>query len=132
MNGDGDDLTRTQRRAQGARVVREMFGDEFLYRTMGGLAQGEGAFADMARLALEQCYGDVWTRPELSLRERSLLTLGILIGAGHQDELANHVLGAHGNGLTKDELAEVALHAIPYVGMPAAGQAMAVVHRTLP
>lgn len=132
MDEDGADLTRTQRREQGAQIARGMFGDEFLDRTMGGLAQGDGAFAEMARLALEQCYGDVWTRPELSLRERSLLTLGILIGSGHHDELGNHVLGAHGNGLTKDELTEVALHAIPYVGMPAAGQAMAVVHKTCP
>lgn len=132
MNGDDADLTRAQRREQGAQVVREMFGNEFLDRTMGGLAQGDGAFAEMARLALEQCYGDVWSRSELSPRERSLVTLGILIGSGHRDELANHVLGAHGNGLTADELAEVALHAIPYVGMPAAGQAMTVVHKNVP
>lgn len=132
MSEDGVDQTRAQRRERGAQVVRDMFGQEFLDRTMSGLAEGEDAFAEMARFALEQCYGDVWTRPGLSPRERSLVTLGILIGAGHHAELGNHVLGAHGNGLTKDEVAEAALHATPYVGMPAAGQAMAVVHRSWP
>lgn len=85
----------------------------------------------MARLALEQCYGDVWTRPTLSRRDRSLLTLGMLLALRQPDEFANHVLGALGNGITEEELREVALHAMPYVGFPAAGQAMSVIERTL-
>lgn len=132
MCEDEADRTRVHRREQGAQLVRGMFGQDFLDRTMGGIAQGEDALAEMARLALEQCYGDVWTRPGLSLRERSLVTLGLLIGTGHHGELRNHVLGASGNGLTRAELAEVALHAIPYVGMPAAGQAMMVVQDSCP
>ncbi len=85
----------------------------------------------MARLALEQCYGDIWTREGLGLRERSLVTLGILIAGGHPDELRNHVLGALGNGLQPDELVEVAIHAVPYVGFPAAGKALRVIGETL-
>lgn len=127
MTHDRSGGTSAARRADGADVVRRMFGQAFLDRTMGGPAQGDGAPAALAGLALEQCYGDVWTRPGLSPRERSLITLGILVGAGHPDELANHVLGARGNGLTRDELAELALHAVPYVGFPAAGQAMGTI-----
>jgi 4-carboxymuconolactone decarboxylase len=127
MINDSPGCTAAARREDGAQIVRQMFGQAFLDRTMGGPSQGEGAPAAMAGFALEQCYGDVWTRPGLSPRERSLITLGILIAAGHPDELANHVLGARGNGLTRDELAELALHSVPYVGFPAAGQAMATI-----
>jgi 4-carboxymuconolactone decarboxylase len=127
MTDDSLGRTAAARREDGAQIVRQMFGQAFLDRTMGGPSQGEGAPAAMAGFALEQCYGDVWTRPGLSLRERSLVTLGILVGAGHPDELANHVLGAQGNGLTREELAELALHSVPYVGFPAAGQAMGVI-----
>jgi len=130
MTEDNPGRTTAVRREDGAQVVRRMFGQEFLDRTMGGLSRGEGAPAAMAGLALEQCYGDVWTRPGLSLRERSLITLGILVGAGHPGELANHVLGARGNGLTREELTELALHSVPYVGFPAAGQAMGVILKT--
>ena len=126
-----DTPTTAARRAEGAEIVRRMFGDEFLERTMGGLSRGDGATAAMAGFALEQCYGDVWSRTELSPRDRSLLTLGILVALGHPGELANHVRGGVGNGLTAEELAEVAVHAVPYVGFPAAGQAMQVIQETL-
>ena len=119
------------RRQAGAQVVQEIFGQKFFDRTMGELAEGDGTLADMARLALEQCYGDVWTRPGLSRRDRSLVTLGMLLALRQPDELANHVLGAVGNGVTENELLEVALHAMPYVGFPAAGQAMSVIRQTL-
>jgi 4-carboxymuconolactone decarboxylase len=127
MTNDSLGRTTRARREDGAQIVRRMFGQAFLDRTMGGGSQGEGAPAAMAGFALEHCYGDVWTRPGLSLRERSLVTLGILVAAGHPDELANHVLGARGNGLTREELAELALHSAPYVGFPAAGQAMGAI-----
>ena len=122
-----EEQTTEERREAGARYVRAMFGEDFLKRNLAGPARGEGPVADMSRLALEQCYGDIWTRPGLSPRDRSLLTLGILIGAGHPEEMANHVLGALGNGVTEQELAEAAVHAVPYVGFPAAGQAIKVI-----
>lgn len=125
MQRDGD--ASGSRRDRGAQVVREVFGEQFLERTMGAVGPDDGsAPAAMARLALEQCYGDIWSRPGLGRRERSLVTLGILIAEGHLGELANHVSGARGNGITREELTEVALHAVPYVGFPAAGQAMQV------
>lgn len=73
----------------------------------------------------------MWSRPELNPRDRSLVTLGLLIGLGHGDELANHVQGGLGNGLSPVELAEVAVQAAPYTGLPAAGQALRVIQTTL-
>lgn len=119
------------RRAAGEQVVREMFGEEFLEQNMAGLANGHGPLADTARFALEQCYGDVWTRPGLDRRSRSLVTLGVLMAQGHQAEVHNHVLGALGNGLTPDEVLETVIQTIPYVGLPAAGQAMSTALRAV-
>lgn len=120
--------TTTERRAAGERVVREMFGEAFLHEKLSGPADSG---IDLARLALEQCYGDIWTRPGLDRRGRSLVTLGILIAQGHPDELRNHVLGALGNGLTPEEILETTVQAVPYLGLPAAGQALSVVAETL-
>ncbi|MFE9708307.1 carboxymuconolactone decarboxylase family protein [Streptomyces sp. NPDC005930] len=121
----------SDRRAVGEQVVREMFGEEFLQKNLAAAADGDGPGADMARLALEQCFGETWARPGLDRRSRSLVTLGVLMAQGHQWEIRNHVLGGLGNGLTAQELLEAVVQTIPYVGLPAAGQAMGTVARAL-
>lgn len=121
----------TDSRTAGEQVVRDMLGDEFLQRNMLAAADGDGAPAAAARLALEYCFGEIWSRPGLDRRSRSLVTLGILMAQGHPWEIRNHVLAGLANGLTRDELLEAALHASPYVGLPAGGQALAAVARAL-
>ena len=125
---DPDDGTR---RAAGEQVVRDMLGEEFLHRHLVAAADGEGLHADAARYALEACFGDIWARPGLDRRSRSLITLGVLMAQGHQWEIHNHVLAGLANGLTEEELLEAAFHTSPYIGLPAAGQAMATVTKTL-
>jgi 4-carboxymuconolactone decarboxylase len=117
------------RKAAGEQVVREMFGDVFLEENIAAAAGGEGPQADMARLALEQCFGEIWARPGLDRRSRSLVTLGVLMAQGHQWEVRNHVLGGLANGLTPQEILEAVIQTIPYIGFPAAGQAMACATR---
>lgn len=112
------------RRAVGEQVVREMFGEDFLERNMTSLADGDGPLADTARLVLEQCFGDIWARPGLDRRSRSLVTLGVLMAQGHQWEIRNHVAGGLANGLAPEEMTEAVIQTIPYIGLPAAGQAM--------
>jgi 4-carboxymuconolactone decarboxylase len=65
------------------------------------------------------CFGDVWTRPQLSLKLRSMLTIAILAGQSRPDQLKNHVKGAIANGVSKEEIREILLHATLYVGLPA-------------
>jgi 4-carboxymuconolactone decarboxylase len=125
------DREAVSRRAAGEQVVRDMFGERFLQENMASIADGDGPMADAARFALEQCYGDVWARPGLDRRSRSLVTLGILMAQGHQWEIRNHVLGALANGIAPQEILEAALHTAPYIGLPAAGQALATVSRAL-
>ena len=66
------------------------------------------------------CFGEVWSRPGLSPKVRSMLTIAILAGQSRPDQLQNHVKGAIGNGVSKEEIREILLHAMLYVGLPAA------------
>jgi len=119
------------RRAAGEQVVRDMFGEEFLRDVIAARAGAEGPTAALTRFTLEHVFGDVWSRPGLDRRSRSLVTLGILMAQGHQWELENHITGGLANGLTPEEILEAVLHAVPYVGYPTGGQAMATATRAL-
>ncbi|WP_246106607.1 carboxymuconolactone decarboxylase family protein [Pseudonocardia kunmingensis] len=92
----------------------------------------EGQFAgEIGEFALTHAFGGLWTRPGLDHRARSLVTLGILIALGAEEELAIHLDAARRNGLTVGELEEVVYHATGYVGFPMAGRARAVGRRVL-
>lgn len=64
------------------------------------------------------CFGETWTREALSRRDRSLVTLGILVAQARPNELKVHVRGALANGVTKEEIGEVLRHAMVYCGIP--------------
>ena len=68
-------------------------------------------------------WGDVWQRPGLDLKSRSLITVAMLTALGKQNELKGHVRGALNNGATVEEIQEVLLHATIYCGVPAAVEA---------
>ena len=68
-------------------------------------------------------WGDVWQRPGLDLKTRSLVTVAMLTALGKQNELKGHVRGALNNGATVQEIQEVLLHATIYCGVPAAVEA---------
>ncbi len=65
------------------------------------------------------CFGDMWQREGLTLRERSLVTVAMLIALNRPHELRIHMEGALANGASEVELREVALHAVLYAGIPA-------------
>jgi 4-carboxymuconolactone decarboxylase len=66
------------------------------------------------------CFGDIWQRAGLTLRERSMITLAMLVALGRSHEVAIHLRGGVANGLTDEEIREVMLHASLYCGIPAA------------
>ena len=68
-------------------------------------------------------WGDVWQRPGLDRKTRSLITVSMLIALGKQHELKGHVRGALNNGATAEEIQEVLLHASVYCGLPTAVEA---------
>ncbi|MFG1923312.1 carboxymuconolactone decarboxylase family protein [Cryptosporangium sp. NPDC048952] len=81
----------------------------------------DGQFGeDLVEIGLVNVWAQLWAREGLERRDRSLVTLGILIALGLDDELKNHVRIARTNGLTEDEIAEVIYHAAGYAGFPRA------------
>jgi 4-carboxymuconolactone decarboxylase len=76
-------------------------------------------------------FGDVWERPELSKRDRSLITVAALIAGGHTEQLPAHLKRAKDNGLTETELKEVITHLAFYAGWPRAMSAITVAKRVL-
>ncbi len=71
-------------------------------------------------------YGDVWERPELSKRDRSLVTVAALIAMNRPDQLRSHLARARENGVTEQELVEVITHLAFYAGWPSAVTAVGV------
>lgn len=83
-------------------------------------------------VATEFAWGSVWTRPGLSLRDRSLATLSMCIALNRPAELRIHLRGAIRNGITRTELRELLLHSFLYCGGPAALDAYKAVREELP
>jgi 4-carboxymuconolactone decarboxylase len=74
----------------------------------------------MQELVTQYCWGDIWNRPGLDRRTRSLLNLAMITALNRPHELKLHVRGAINNGLGKDDIREVFLQAAVYCGVPAA------------
>lgn len=86
---------------------------------VAGLDDADDFMDPLQDLVTRLCFGDVWSRPGLDLKTRSLLTVAILAGQARPDQLKNHVRGAVANGASKEELREVLMHATIYHGIPA-------------
>jgi 4-carboxymuconolactone decarboxylase len=76
-------------------------------------------------------YGDLWERPGLSKRDRSLVTLAALIATYRPEQLESHLTRAIGNGVTKDEITEVITHLAFYTGWPSAMSAAQLAYTVL-
>ncbi|MFJ2442632.1 MULTISPECIES: 3-oxoadipate enol-lactonase [unclassified Streptomyces] len=114
--------------AAGMRVRREVLGDTHVDRAQSRTTPFTAPFQDfISRYA----WGEIWTDPTLTRRERSMVTLTALIAHGHYDELAMHVRAARRNGLTPEEIGAVLLQNAVYCGVPAANSAFAVAQRVL-
>lgn len=71
-------------------------------------------------------YGDVWERPELAKRDRSIVTISVLMAMGRKDQLPGHLERALANGVTETEIGEIITHVGLYAGWPAAMTAGAI------
>jgi 4-carboxymuconolactone decarboxylase len=78
----------------------------------------------LAQLTDEVLFGDVWERPQLSKRDRSLITCAALVATGKTEQMSFHFPRAIENGVTQDELVELITHLAFYVGWPSAMSAM--------
>lgn len=127
-DGDGDGDSDAARHAAGMAVRRAVLGDAHVDRAV---ARSTGFTAPFQDFITRYAWGEIWTRPGLSRRTRSCITLTALVAHGHHDELAMHVRAALRNGLTPDEIQEVLLQSAVYCGVPAANSAFAIANRVL-
>ncbi|VVE53305.1 4-carboxymuconolactone decarboxylase [Pandoraea capi] len=102
---------------KGLKTRREVLGSEYVDKS---IASADAFNRPMQELVTEYCWGEIWNRPGLDRRTRSLLNLGMLTVMNRPHELKLHVRGALTNGVTKEEIAEVFLQAAIYAGVPAA------------
>lgn len=91
---------------------------------------GKKAFGDVAPALADYTdnvlFGDVWERPGLSRRDRSLITVASLIALCRTDQLVSHLRRAQRNGVTRDEIVEMITHLAFYAGWPSASSAVRV------
>ena len=116
----GEGLTDGQRYDRGIAVRREVLSDAHVDRATAAVTP---LTADWQDFITRVAWGDVWSRPGLDRRSRSVAVLSSLIAHGHHEELAMHLRAALRNGLTVDEIREVILQAAVYSGVPAANTA---------
>jgi 4-carboxymuconolactone decarboxylase len=79
-----------------------------------------------AEVTDEVLFGDIWERPGLSKRDRSLITVATLIATYRTNELPFHMMTALANGVTRDEIVEMITHLAFYAGWPPANTAVAI------
>jgi 4-carboxymuconolactone decarboxylase len=113
---------------RGFGIRREVLGDEHVDRAIERTSEFT---ADFQELITRYAWGEIWARPGLDRRTRSLLTLGMLVALGREEELAMHVRAARRIGVTPDEIKEVFLHSAIYCGVPAANGAFKIAQEVL-
>ena len=114
---------------RGLQTRREVMGDDFVDRALASATPFTQPIQDHISRA---AWGDVWQRPGLDRKTRSLITVAMLTALGKQHELKGHVRGALNNGATPAEIREVLLHAAVYCGIPTAVEAFRTAAEVVP
>ncbi len=114
--------------SDGERTRREVLGDAHVDRAQERATDFTRPFQDFIT---RYAWGEVWNRPGLDRRQRSMITLAALTAVRAEGELELHVRAALRNGLTPEEIREVLLHTAVYAGLPAANAAFAIAQRVL-
>jgi len=112
-----------ERAKDGLKTRREVLGPEYVDKAMASVDDFNREFAELLNT---YCWNDIWNRPGLPRKTRSMLNLAMLTALNRGPELRLHVVGALNNGLTRDEIREVFLQAAIYCGVPAAVEAFRV------
>ncbi|MFD3454620.1 alpha/beta fold hydrolase [Streptomyces sp. NPDC058691] len=129
---DGGPRSATSDRAgaygDGDRIRREVLGDAHVDRAA---EQADGFGVDFEDFVTRYAWGEVWNRPGLDRRTRSVVSLTALVAGGHHDDLATHIRAALRNGLSPAEIEEVLLQTAVHCGVPAAGAAFTVARQVI-
>lgn len=121
-------LSDAERYERGMVVRREVLSDEHVDRANASTTEFTADFQDFIT---RTAWGDIWSRPGLDRRSRSVAVLTAMIALGHHEEFEMHVRAARRNGLSVAEIKEVILQAGLYCGVPAANTAFKLAERVL-
>jgi 4-carboxymuconolactone decarboxylase len=119
LNGEAgmDKRSQKERFDDGLKTRREVLGAGYVDKAMAGVDDFSKPFVDLLNT---YCWNDIWNRPGLDRKTRSMLNLAMLSALGKEHELKLHINGALNNGVTKEQIREVLLQVAIYCGVPAA------------
>lgn len=126
--GSADPTARDQRLARGLRLRREVLGNNYVDTSM---SDADELSRPLQELIVEYCWGEVWSRPGLDRRTRSLLNIAMLTALNRPHEVKLHLRGALNNDCSRQEICEVILQSAIYCGVPAALDTMRVAKAVL-
>jgi len=109
-----------KRHEEGMKIRRAVLGDAHVDRAIA--TQNEFT-AEFQELITRYAWGEIWTRPDLDRKTRSLITIAMMVALNRSEELQLHLKAALKNGVTRAEIKEVLLQAAIYCGVPAANHA---------
>lgn len=121
-------MTESERIAKGREVRRDVLGASYVDRPGPESTKFQKAFQDFTN---EHCWGNVWIRPGLDRKQRSMLNLAMLSALARWHEFEVHVRGALNNGVSEDEIEEIILQAGVYAGIPIAAEAFRIAERVV-
>jgi 4-carboxymuconolactone decarboxylase len=117
-----------ERYHKGQQTRREVLGQEHVDRAQGNLSEFNAPFQEFIT---RYAWGEIWERAGLTRRERSLITLAMLVALNREAEFRMHIRAALNNGVTPEEIREVLIHAGIYCGLPAANAAIQVAEQVI-
>lgn len=115
-------------RDAGRRIIAELMSADYLARKD---ARENRFSSSLNEYAEEVCFGRTWSRGGIDRKQRSIVTIAVMVALNRPTQLGLHVEGALNNGVTPRELREILLHTAVYCGLPAAGSAFAVTEDAL-
>jgi 4-carboxymuconolactone decarboxylase len=110
-----------ERYQKGLETRREILGKEHVDRAQANLSEFNAPFQEFIT---RYAWGEIWERAGLTRRERSMITLAMLVALNREPEFRMHIRAALNNGVTTEEIREVLIHAGIYCGLPAANAAI--------
>jgi 4-carboxymuconolactone decarboxylase len=102
---------------------RRVLGDAHVDRASAAATPFDQPFQEMIT---EGAWGTVWSRPGISPRERSMITIALLAALGHDEEVAMHVRATANTGASREDITEALMHVAVYAGVPAANRAFKI------
>ncbi|RWO27270.1 4-carboxymuconolactone decarboxylase [Mesorhizobium sp.] len=115
------------RYVEGMATRRSVLGDAHVDRAEAAKTEFDIPFQE---LITEAAWSHVWSRPNITRRERSMITIALLAALKQDEEVAIHIRASVNTGATRDDIREALLHVAIYAGVPAANHAMKIARKT--